>query len=115
MSKYVKKRTGKVFIGAVLLIGLFMLAHLSCSVFAADKQGVAKAADGNWYYYDDNKVTDYTGLAKYNGAWWYFEEGKLDFGYTGLCKYNGSWWYVSGGKVNFSAPDYANIMVIGSM
>ena len=90
------------------LLGVFVLAFLMImpqqNVQAAGKNGVAKAADGSWYYYSNNQIQkNYNSLAKYNGSWWYFKNGKLDFGYTGLCKYNGSWWYVEKGKVNFGA------------
>lgn len=86
----------------ILLVALLVFLPQSMTQ-AAGKNGVAKSADGNWYYYQNDKVTSYTGLAKYNNSWWYFENGKLDFSYRGLCKHNGSWWYVSGGKVNFNA------------
>lgn len=88
---------------AVLLLAVCMIALPQLNTQAADKNGVARSTDGNWYYYQNNKVTSYTGLAKYNNSWWYFENGKLDFGYRGLCKHNNAWWYVSGGKVNFNA------------
>ena len=105
------EKIGQIFTGkkkiVYCLILLFLAAGLivlpRCSARAEGKNGVAKSTDGNWYYYENDKVTSYSGLAKYSDAWWYFEDGKLDFTYTGLCKHNGSWWYVSGGKVNFAA------------
>lgn len=90
------------------LVGVFVMVLLlimpQIDAQAAGRNGVAKAGDGNWYYYVNGQVQiSYNSLAKYNGSWWYFEDGKLDFGYTGLCQYKGSWWYVEKGKVNFSA------------
>ena len=88
---------------AGLFVMVFMLVTPQYHAQAATN-GVAKASDGNWYYYQNSQVNrSYNSLGYYNGSWWYFKDGKLDFSYTGLCKYNGSWWYVQNGQVNFKA------------
>ena len=101
-GKLKKKRFLQILIGAVFFM-VVMIAMPQIQAQAAGKNGVAKAANGNWYYYVENKVqASYNGLAKYNNAWWYFKNGKLNFSYTGLCKYKDNWWYVENGKVNFN-------------
>lgn len=48
-----------------------------------------RAADGNWYYYKNNKVADdYTGLAANAYGWWYIQNGKVDFNATDLRQMN---------------------------
>lgn len=108
MGKYKGEGKRKVRFSVMYILGIFLMAFFllmpQMKAQAAEKNGVAKAADGNWYYYEQGKVqTSYQGLAKYKENWWYFKNGKLNFSYKGLCKHNGDWWYVSGGKVNFNA------------
>ena len=67
------------------------------------KNGLCKAADGNWYYYVNNVVnTAYTGLANNAYGWWYVKNGKLDTSYTGMAKNQYGWWYVKKGKLDKS-------------
>ena len=61
------------------------------------------AADGNWYYYKDNKIaTDYTGVAKNKNGWWRVVDGKVDFNCNSVEKNENGWWYIRGGKVDFN-------------
>lgn len=60
--------------------------------------GLAKASDGNWYYYVDGKVnTSFTGTVQQNDYWYYVKNGKVDFSYTGLAKTQLGWWYFNKG------------------
>ncbi len=62
-----------------------------------------KDADGNWYYYKDNKIaTNVTTVAKNKNGWWYIRGGKVDFNYTGIAKNANGWWRIVNGKVDFS-------------
>ena len=61
-----------------------------------------KDADGNWYYYKDNKIaTNVTTVAKNKNGWWYIRGGKVDFNYTGIAKNANGWWRIVNGKVDF--------------
>ena len=71
----------------------------------ADGLSDVKDADGNWYYYKDNKVaTDVTTVAKNNG-WYYVKNGKVDFTYTGFASNEKGDWYVKDGCVKFDVND----------
>ena len=62
-----------------------------------------KDADGNWYYYKDNKIaTNVTTVAKNKNGWWYIRGGKVDFNYTGIAKNANGWGRIVNGKVDFS-------------
>ena len=62
-----------------------------------------KDADGNWYYYKDNKIaTNVTTVAKNKNGWWYIRGGKVDFNYTGIAKNANGWWRIVNGKVDFN-------------
>ena len=72
----------------------------------ADGLSDVKDADGNWYYYKDNKVaTDVTTVAKNKNGWYYVENGKVDFNYTGFASNENGDWYVVEGTVGFNVND----------
>lgn len=65
--------------------------------------GLAKAPDGNWYYYNRGVVqTSCNDLKQNNVGWWLVQSGKVRFDYTGIAKNNVGEWYISNGKVDFS-------------
>ena len=65
-----------------------------------------KAADGNWYYYKDNKIaTDVTTVAKNVNGWYYVRNGKVDFTYNGFASNEHGDWYVVNGTVRFNVND----------
>ena len=69
----------------------------------ADGLSDTKDADGNWYYYKNDKVdTGVTTVAKNKNGWWYVKNGKVDFGYTGIAKNENGWWRIVNGKVDFN-------------
>ncbi len=69
----------------------------------ADGLSDTKDADGNWYYYKNDKVdTGVTTVAKNKNGWWYVKNGKVDFGYTGIAKNANGWWRIVNGKVDFN-------------
>ena len=60
-------------------------------------------ADGNWYYYKDNKIaTNVTTVAKNKNGWWRVVNGKVDFNCNSVEKNQNGWWYIRGGKVDFN-------------
>ena len=60
-------------------------------------------ADGNWYYYKDNKIaTNVTTVAKNKNGWWRVVNGKVDFNCNSVEKNENGWWYIRGGKVDFN-------------
>ena len=62
-----------------------------------------KAADGNWYYYENGKIaTNVTTVAQNKNGWWYVRNGKVDFTYTGIAKNQNGWWRIVNGKVDFN-------------
>ena len=66
------------------------------------KNGVCKAEDGNWYYYQNGVInTQYTGIAQNSNGWWRIENGKVNFHFNGFAKNSNGWWYLAGGKVQF--------------
>ena len=66
----------------------------------------SKAADGNWYYYKDNKIaTDVTTVAKNVNGWYYVRNGKVDFTYNGFASNEHGDWYVVDGTVRFNVND----------
>ena len=66
----------------------------------------SKAADGNWYYYKDNKIaTDVTTVAKNVNGWYYVRDGKVDFKYNGFASNEHGDWYVVDGTVKFNVND----------
>ena len=62
------------------------------------------AADGNWYYYneDGTVATDVTTVAKNVNGWYYVNKGKVDFSYTGFASNENGSWYIEKGKVTFN-------------
>ena len=69
----------------------------------ADGLSDTKDADGNWYYYKNDKVdTGVTTVAKNKNGWWYVKNGKVDFSYTGIAKNENGWWRIVNGKVDFN-------------
>ena len=69
----------------------------------ADGLSDTRDADGNWYYYKNDKVdTGVTTVAKNKNGWWYVKNGKVDFGYTGIAKNENGWWRIVNGKVDFN-------------
>ncbi len=70
--------------------------------------GLAPAADGNWYLYLDGKVaTEFNDLyCDANYGWWKIANGVVDFGYNDLyCSPLYGWWKISGGTVDFGFND----------
>ena len=64
-------------------------------------------ADGNWYYYLDNKIAaEVTTVANNKNGWFKVTNGKVDFGYTGLAANEYGWFKVTNGKVDF---DYTGL------
>ena len=69
----------------------------------ADGLSDTRDADGNWYYYKNDKVdTGVTTVAKNKNGWWYVKNGKVDFSYTGIAKNENGWWRIVNGKVDFN-------------
>ena len=65
--------------------------------------GLYKEDDGNWYYFNEEKIeTSYTGMAKNKYGWWYVKDGKVDFTYTGMAKNANGWWYMKNGKLDLT-------------
>ena len=65
--------------------------------------GLAQAADGNWYYYKNGSVaTDVTTLIPNDYGWWYVRNGQVDFSYTGIAPNEYGWWRIVNGAVDFS-------------
>ena len=75
---------------------------------ASDEAYLAKASDGNWYYYDEtgNVDTTFTGFCENEYGWFYVKNGQVSFDTTSVIKgtVDGvtAWWYVKGGKVTFT-------------
>ena len=62
-----------------------------------------RAADGNWYYYENGQIaTNVTTVAQNKNGWWYVRNGKVDFSYTGIAKNENGWWRIVNGKVDFN-------------
>ena len=67
-----------------------------------------KDADGNWYYYKNDKVdTDVTIVAQNKNGWWYVKNGKVDFSANTVAKNNNGWWHIVNGKVDFNSNTIA--------
>ena len=65
--------------------------------------GLAQAADGNWYYYKNGSVaTDVTTLIPNDYGWWYVRNGQVDFSYTGIAPNEYGWWRIVNGAVDFN-------------
>ena len=74
--------------------------------FAGATTGVAKAANGIWYYLKDGAVMyAETTVQKNDYGWWYLDNGKVDFDYTGFGPNEYGWWYVEKGQVKFNKTD----------
>ncbi len=72
-----------------------------------DLNGVCKADDGNWYYYEDGVVQKVTTVAQNSHGWWYVKNGKVDFTANTIAKNENGWWYIKDGKVDFSYTGFA--------
>ena len=78
------------------------------------KNGLCTDKYGDWHYYEDGEVSDYTGMAVNEYGWWYFENGLLNEEYTGIgANSYGEWYYQQGrigydfsGKVKFDDTEY---------
>ena len=65
--------------------------------------GLAQAADGNWYYYQNGSVaTNVTTLVPNDSGWWYVRNGQVDFSYTGIAPNESGWWRIVNGAVDFN-------------
>ena len=73
--------------------------------YAAAPYSVSKAADGNWYYYENGRVKHIDTVAQNSNGWWVIRDGKVDFSYTGFAENSNGWWYCRGGKVQFGVND----------
>ena len=74
--------------------------------FSGATNGVAKAANGYWYYLKDGAVMyAYTGVQQNSNGWWCLQDGKVDFSYTGFAENEFGMWYVENGKVTFKTND----------
>ena len=75
---------------------------------AADGAYLAKASDGNWYYFDETGSVDttFTGFCENENGWFYVKDGQVSFSTTSVLKgtVDGvtAWWYVKNGKVTFT-------------
>lgn len=71
--------------------------------FAGATTGVAKAANGIWYYLKDGAVMyAETTVQKNANGWWFVDQGKVNFDYTGFAENENGWWYVEKGQVKFN-------------
>ena len=48
------------------------------------KNGLCTDKYGDWHYYEDGEVSDYTGMALNEYGWWYVTDGEIDDSYTCL-------------------------------
>ena len=64
------------------------------------KNGLCTDKYGDWHYYEDGEVSDYTGMALNEYGWWYFENGFLNLNYTGMALNEYGWWYFENGNLN---------------
>ena len=64
------------------------------------KNGLCTDKYGDWHYYEDGEVSDYTGMALNEYGWWYFENGQLNREYTGMAHNEYGWWYFENGLLN---------------
>lgn len=65
--------------------------------------GLAQAADGNWYYYLNGSVAaNVTTLVPNAYGWWYVRNGQVDFSYTGIAPNEYGWWRIVNGGVDFN-------------
>lgn len=63
--------------------------------------GLAKADDGNWYYYVDGVIdTERNGLVHNADYWWYVVDGMVKTDYTGFVTNAVATWYVVNGKID---------------
>ena len=68
-----------------------------------------RAADGNWYYYENGQIaSNVTTVAQNKNGWWYVRNGKVDFGYTGIAQNQNGWWRIVNGKVDFTCNSVEN-------
>ena len=65
--------------------------------------GLAKTADGSWYYVKTGSFApSFTGLVKNYNNWFYVEKGCLNWDYTGFVKHTDKrWYYVNESVIDF--------------
>ena len=93
---------GKTTITATTIFGK---VKTDCQIEVKDfkYEGMEKASNGSWYYYQDGIVDKkYTGMAKNQYGWWYMKNGTLDRSYTGMAKNQYGWWYMTNGALDRS-------------
>ena len=78
------------------------------------KNGLCTDKYGDWHYYEDGEVSDYTGMALNEYGWWYILNGVLDFSYNGFGRNGDSWWYCRDGQVHFDDTDVIEGTVNGT-
>ena len=64
------------------------------------KNGLCTDKYGDWHYYEDGEVSDYTGMAVNEYGRWYMQDGVVNMDYTGMLCDGAEWYYVQGGYVN---------------
>ncbi len=67
----------------------------------AEKSGLLKAEDGNYYYYVDGAVaTGFTGLVDNAAGRWYISNGMAQLSFDGVIQAEGTRYLIKGGRVN---------------
>lgn len=61
------------------------------------KNGLCTDKYGDWHYYEDGEVSDYTGMAVNEYGWWYVTDGEIDDSYTGIAENEYGRWYMQDG------------------
>lgn len=93
---------GKATITATSVLGN-VKAQCKVEVKGLTHEGMQKAANGNWYYYQNGTVdSDYTGMAKNYRGWWYIKNGALDRTFTGIGTNSYGKWYMKDGALQLS-------------
>ena len=75
------------------------------------KNGLCTDKYGDWHYYEDGEVSDYTGMAVNEYGWWYVTDGEIDNSYTGIAENEYGRWYMQDGVVNM---DYTGMLCDGA-
>ena len=75
------------------------------------KNGLCTDKYGDWHYYEDGEVSDYTGMAFNEYGWWYVTDGEIDDSYTGIAENEYGRWYMQDGVVNM---DYTGMLCDGA-
>lgn len=75
------------------------------------KNGLCTDKYGDWHYYEDGEVSDYTGMAVNEYGWWYVTDGEIDDSYTGIAENEYGRWYMQDGVVNM---DYTGMLCDGA-